>query len=53
LQDELKQFNLPFVNIIKYYPNNIPIPQKSLKSREQRIMNARNTIFIDDANAYT
>jgi len=41
---------LPFVNIIKYYKNGIPIPQKSLKTREQRIKNARNTIFIDDIN---
>jgi hypothetical protein len=38
------------VNIVKYYPNKIPIPQKSLKIREQRIQNARNTIFIDDKN---
>jgi adenine/guanine phosphoribosyltransferase-like PRPP-binding protein len=41
---------LPFVNIIKYYPNNIPIPQKTLKTREQRIQNAKNTIFVDDKN---
>jgi hypothetical protein len=41
---------LPFVNFIKYYPNNIAIPQKSLKTREQRIQNARNTIFVDNKN---
>ena len=41
---------LPFINVIKYYPNNIAIPQKSLKTREQRIKNAKNTIFIDDKN---
>lgn len=50
LKQELKIINLPFINIIKYYPNNITIPQKSLKIREQRIQNARNTIFIDDEN---
>jgi len=50
LKKELNFLWLPFVNIVKYYPNNIPIPQKSLKSREQRIQNARNTIFIDDKN---
>jgi predicted amidophosphoribosyltransferase len=41
---------LPFVNIIKYYANNIPIPQKSLKTRKQRIQNAKNTIFVEDKN---
>jgi len=33
---------------VKYYPNGIAIPQKSLKTREQRIQNAKNTIFIND-----
>ena len=50
LKNELKTLWLPFVNITKYYPNNIPIPQKSLKSREARIQNARNTIIVDDDN---
>jgi len=50
LKDKLKELNLPFVNIIKYYENNIPIPQKSLKTREQRIQNATNTIFVEDKN---
>jgi len=47
---QLKQLGLPFVKTIKYYPNSIAIPQKTLKTREQRILNARNTIFIDDPN---
>lgn len=50
LKNRLKILNTPFVNIIKYYPNSIAIPQKSLKTREQRIQNARNTIFVDDDN---
>lgn len=50
LKNRLKNIDLPFINIIKYYPNWIAIPQKSLKSREQRIQNAKNTIFIDDNN---
>jgi hypothetical protein len=50
LKNELKRFELPFVNVIKYYPNNIAIPQKTLKTKNQRIQNARNTIFIDDKN---
>ena len=52
LKDRLNSLKLPFVNIIKYYPNNIAIPQKSLKTRNQRILNARNTIFIDDKNIW-
>ncbi len=48
LKNRLSQMNLPFVNIIKYYPNNIAIPQKSLKMRSQRIENAKNTIFVND-----
>jgi len=51
LKNELKPINLPFINIIKYYPNAIPIPQKSLKTRQQRIKNAKNTIFVDDGEA--
>lgn len=50
LRNRLKPMNVPFVNIIKYYPNGIPIPQKSLKTREQRVQNAKNTIFVDDIN---
>ncbi len=50
LKKSLERLKLPFVNIIKYYENNIPIPQKSLKTRQQRITNARNTIFIKDEN---
>ena len=50
LKQRLKFLNLPFVNIIKYSPSWIMIPQKSLKTREQRIKNARNTIFVDDKN---
>ncbi|USN58808.1 MAG: hypothetical protein H6767_01620 [Candidatus Peribacteria bacterium] len=48
LKSKLQIFSLPFVNIVKYYPNKIAIPQKSLKTRQQRIQNARNTIFVDD-----
>ena len=50
LKNELKYLNIPFVNIVKYYENDIAIPQKSLKTRAQRIINARNTIFVDDTN---
>ena len=50
LKMKLQSLHLPFVNIIKYYENNIPIPQKSLKTREQRIANAKNTIFVRDDN---
>ncbi|MCH8519039.1 hypothetical protein LAT59_04740 [Candidatus Gracilibacteria bacterium] len=50
LEIQLKKLNLPFVNIIKYSSSGITIPQKSLKTREQRIKNAKNTIFVDERN---
>jgi len=50
LKKALEKIWLPFVNIIKYYSNGIAIPQKSLKTRQQRIFNAQNTIFVDDEN---
>ncbi len=50
LKNKLKNLFIPFVKIIKYYSSWIPIPQKTLKTREQRILNAKNTIFIDDRN---
>jgi predicted amidophosphoribosyltransferase len=52
LKKELQVFKLPFINIIKYSESWIFIPQKSLKSRSERIENAKNTIFIDDANTW-
>lgn len=52
LKKELLIFNLPFVNVIKYYEDSIAIPQKSLKTRAQRIENAKNTIFVDDKNVW-
>lgn len=48
LKQELSYLWLHFVQIIKYFPWKIPIPQKSLKSREQRTRNAQETIIIDD-----
>ena len=50
LKKELESFGLPFVNIVKYSSSGICIPQKSLKTRRERIDNAKNTIFIDDEN---
>lgn len=48
LEDELEEFNLPFLKIVKYYPNTIPVPQKSLKTSQERIRNAQQTIFVSD-----
>jgi predicted amidophosphoribosyltransferase len=53
LRTKLAYLNLPFVKIVKYYPNGIPIPQKTLKTREQRKRNAQETILIDDKNVAT
>lgn len=50
LKERMSLFNIPYVNIIKYYPNNIPIPQKSIKSKSWRIINAQNTIYVHDKN---
>ncbi len=50
LKKRLEKLNLPFLNIIKYYENGIPIPQKSIKSKTWRIKNAQNTIFVNDKN---
>lgn len=48
LKNRLKDFQIDFLNIIKYYPNNISIPQKSIKSKSWRLKNASNTIFVND-----
>ena len=50
LEVKLQKMNLPFVDIIKNYDSNIPIPQKTIKSKEWRIKNAENTIFVTDKN---
>lgn len=52
LKNELLQLNIPFINIIKYSPSWILIPQKSLKKPEDRIENAKSTIFIDDKHVW-
>lgn len=51
LKNRLKKLWLPFVSLSKYFPNQIPVPQKSLKTREQRIRNATDTIIVDDVYA--
>lgn len=48
LREGIVVSGLPFIHIVKYYENGIPIPQKSLKTREERIQNARNTIYVHD-----
>lgn len=50
LNFRLQKLNLPFINLIKYFENDISIPQKTIKSKEWRINNAKNTIFINDKN---
>lgn len=41
---------LPEIKLFKLFPNGVIIPQKSLKSMEQRIKNATNTIFLSQDN---
>jgi biotin operon repressor len=50
LKKSLTPQGISFVSIVKYHENGIAIPQKSLKTREERLLNAQNTIFIDDKN---
>lgn len=54
LKNRCDIFNLPFINLIKYYEWDISIPQKSIKSKLWRIKNAQNTIFVydDDIKKY-
>jgi len=47
LWHRLKKLDIPFISLIKYFPHKIPIPQKSLKTRKQRIQNAKETILIN------
>lgn len=51
LRKRLDKLNIPFIKLIKYFPHNIPIPQKSLKTRKQRIENAKETILINDPSS--
>ena len=44
----LSHISLPRVNLIKDYPGIIRTPQKSLKSRADRIRNAQNSIYVYD-----
>ena len=46
LVDQLLDPSIPRIPLIKYSPSKILIPQKSLGRSEERIQNAKNTIFI-------
>lgn len=46
----LSHIILPRINLVKYYPNKVIVPQKSLKSRTDRLQNARETIFVYDTS---
>ncbi len=48
LGKKLKTLSIPMIPLVKYYRDGIAIPQKSLKTRQERIQNARQTIHIDD-----
>lgn len=42
---------LPKINLTKAYPSDIPVAQKTLPKLNQRIENARNTIFVKDRDS--
>lgn len=46
ISTRLKPMRIPFVSLYKYFPNSIPIAQKTLKTKEQREQNAKSTIQI-------
>ena len=48
LIDQLLDPSIPRIPLVKYSPSKILIPQKSLKRPEDRIQNAKNTIFIKE-----
>lgn len=50
LDELLSHIELPRVTLIKDYPNGITTPQKSLRKRADRMMNAKNTIYVYDKN---
>jgi len=48
LDSFLSHVKLPRVRLVKEYANGIVTPQKSLKKRSDRILNAKRTIYVDD-----
>ena len=46
LVDQLLDPSIPRIPLVKYSPSKILIPQKSLRRPEERIQNAKNTIFM-------
>ena len=52
LVDQLLDPSIPRIPLIKYSPSKILIPQKSLKRPEDRIQNAKNTIFIREEDIH-
>lgn len=44
--------NLPKIDLTKAYPGQIRVAQKTLGRLEERIQNARSTIFIDNSNIH-
>ena len=47
LKKKLNTYGLPLIKLVKYAPYGTVISQKSLKTREQRIQNAQQTILVD------
>ena len=52
LVDQFLDPSIPRIPLIKYSPSKILIPQKSLKRPEDRIQNAKNTIFIREEDIH-
>jgi hypothetical protein len=50
LDDALAHIDLPRVHLVKDYPTEIITPQKSLRKREERVLNAKKSIYVYDPN---
>lgn len=50
INERIRLNKIPRINIVKWYPHQVVIPQKSLRSRNERLQNAQNTIFVYDEN---
>jgi predicted amidophosphoribosyltransferase len=55
LKKNISLHGLPLVSLSKYTPHGFAVAQKSLKTRKQRIQNARETIVLEenDLSHYT
>lgn len=54
LRERIEYMHMSYIHLEKDYPGEVVIPQKSLRKRHERVLNARNTIYLveNDIDAY-